>query len=144
LVSASNTGLSRKKYRTLQEICSRVFLQTIGFCEQRSCVPVYVLLYCLFINNRGLQSAKGGSMAGRQTLSRPARPKAEEHHIKAESNLEEYPFFAIKRRNRKLEPRVFERTLEGENEASLRQQWTVMPSVGYGTPGPWLCGLGAC
>jgi hypothetical protein len=75
-------------------------------------------------------------MAGRQASSRPARPKAEEHHIKAESNLEEYPFFAIKRRNRKLEPRVFERTLEGENGASLRQQWTVMPSVGYGTPGP--------
>src|SRR3712207_7842134 len=39
-------------------------------------------------------------------------------------------------RSRKLEPRVFERTLEGENGASLRQQWTVMPSVGYGTPGP--------
>jgi plasmid replication initiation protein len=75
-------------------------------------------------------------MVGRQASSRPARPKAEEHHIKAESNLEEYPFFAIKQRNRKLEPRVFERTLEGENGASLRQQWTVMPSVGYGTPGP--------
>ncbi len=67
---------------------------------------------------------------------RPARPKAEEHHVKAESNLEEYPFFAIKRRNRKLEPRVFERTLEDENGASLRQRWTVMPSAGYGTPGP--------
>src|SRR3712207_8082731 len=94
-----NAGLSRKKCRTLQEICSRVFLQTIGFCERCSCIPVYVLLYCLFINNRGLQSAKGGSMAGRQASSRPARPKAEEHHVKAESNLEEYPFFAIKRRN---------------------------------------------
>ena len=76
-------------------------------------------------------------MAGVQASWRPARPKAEEHFVKAESNLEEYPFFAIKRRNRKLEPRVFERTLEGENEASLRQQWTVMPSAGYGTPGPW-------
>jgi plasmid replication initiation protein len=75
-------------------------------------------------------------MAGRQAPSRPAKPKAEEYLVKAESNLEEYPFFAIKRRNRKLEPRVFERTLESENEASLRQQWTVMPSAGYGTPGP--------
>ncbi|MBA3702548.1 MAG: replication initiator protein A, partial [Rubrobacteraceae bacterium] len=75
-------------------------------------------------------------MAGRQASSRPAKPKAEEHLVKAESNLEEYPFFAIKRRNRKLEPRVFERTLKSENEASLRQQWTVMPSAGYGTPGP--------
>src|SRR3712207_9333899 len=39
-------------------------------------------------------------------------------------------------RSRKLEPRVFERTLEGANGVSLRQQWTVMPSAGYGTPGP--------
>jgi plasmid replication initiation protein len=75
-------------------------------------------------------------MARGQASLRPARPKAEEHFVKAESNLEEYPFFAIKRRNRKLEPRVFERTLEGENGALLRQQWTVMPSAGYGTPGP--------
>jgi hypothetical protein len=75
-------------------------------------------------------------MAGRQASSKPVKPKAEEYLVKAESNLEEYPFFAIKRRNRKLEPRVFERTLESENEASLHQQWTVMPSAGYGTPGP--------
>src|SRR5215212_4196601 len=75
-------------------------------------------------------------MARGQASLRLARPKAEEHFVKAESNLEEYPFFAIKRRNRKLEPRVFERTLEGENGALLRQQWTVMPSAGYGTPGP--------
>jgi plasmid replication initiation protein len=75
-------------------------------------------------------------MAGRQASSRPAERNPEEHLVKAESNLEEYPFFAIKRRNRKLEPRVFERILEGKNGASLRQQWTVMPSVGYGTPGP--------
>jgi hypothetical protein len=75
-------------------------------------------------------------MARGQASLRPARPKAEEHFVKAESNLEEYPFFAIKRRNRKLEPRVFERTLESENGALLRQQWTVMPSAGYGTPGP--------
>jgi plasmid replication initiation protein len=75
-------------------------------------------------------------MARGQASLRPARPKAEEHFVKAESNLEEYPFFAIKRRNRKLEPRVFERILEGENGALLRQQWTVMPSAGYGTPGP--------
>ena len=75
-------------------------------------------------------------MAGRQASSRPAKPKTEEHLVKAESNLEEYPFFAIKRRNRKLEPRVFERTLKSENDASLRQQWTVMPSAGFGTPGP--------
>src|SRR5215212_5415511 len=41
-----NTGLSRKKYRTLQEIRSTVFLQTTGFCERCSCAPVCVLLYC--------------------------------------------------------------------------------------------------
>ncbi|MDQ5811836.1 MAG: replication initiator protein A [Actinomycetota bacterium] len=75
-------------------------------------------------------------MAGRRASSRLARPNAEEHLVKAESNLEEYPFFAIKRRNRKLEARVFERILEGKNGASLRQQWKVMPSVGYGPPGP--------
>jgi hypothetical protein len=54
-----NTGLSRKKYRTLRGIRSRVFLQTIGFCKRGSCVSVYVLLYCLFINNRGLVMAQG-------------------------------------------------------------------------------------
>src|SRR5215203_768697 len=116
-----NTGLSRKKHRTLQEetpdppgrntgpsrkYVLEFFLQTIGFCKRGSCVSVYVLLYCLFINNTGLETARGGSMAGRQASSRPAKPKAEMHLVKAESNLEEYPFFAIKRRNRKLEPRV--------------------------------------
>lgn len=61
---------------------------------------------------------------------------SEENLIKAESNLEEYPFFAIKLRNRKTEPQVFERIVEGENGTSLRQTWTVMPSTGYGMPGP--------
>src|SRR5215204_7251884 len=87
-----NTGLSRKKYRTLQEIRSRVFPANHRFCKRGSCVSVYVLLYCLFINSTGLETARGGSMAGRQASSRPAKPKAEEHLVKAESNLEEYPF----------------------------------------------------
>jgi hypothetical protein len=34
-------------------------------------------------------------------------------------------------------PQVFERVLEGKNGASLRQQWMVMPSMGYGTPDPY-------
>src|SRR5215216_2599521 len=63
-----NTGLSRKKYRTLQGIGCRVFLQTIGFCKRGSCVSVYVLLYCLFINNRGLEMAKGGKHGGETSL----------------------------------------------------------------------------
>src|SRR5215213_3986558 len=63
-----NTGLSRKKYRTLQGIGYRVFLQTIGFCKRGSCVSVYVLLYCLFINNRGLEMAKGGKHGGETSL----------------------------------------------------------------------------
>src|SRR5215207_7843724 len=75
-------------------------------------------------------------MAGRQALPQLVELGTEEHFVKAESNLEEYPFFTIKRRNRKLEPQVFERTLKGQNGTSLRQRWTVMPSAGYGTPGP--------
>src|SRR5215203_6707715 len=138
-----NTGLSRKKYWTLQEEIldspGRMVLISPAkqvILERRTCVPAYVLLYCSCVNNIGLETARGGDVAGRQALPELGAPSSEEHFVKAESNLEEYPFFAIKRRNRKLEPRVFERTIEGENGALLRQQWTVMPSAGYGTPGP--------
>src|SRR5215211_5283973 len=59
-----DTGLSRKKCRTLQEempdspgrnaglsrkYVLEFFLQTIGFCERRSCAPVCVLLYCCLL-----------------------------------------------------------------------------------------------
>jgi plasmid replication initiation protein len=83
-----------------------------------------------------LEAARGGDVAGRQALTETEASSLEEHFVKVESNLEEYPFFAIKRRHRELEPRVFERTLKGDNGASLHQRWTVMPSAGYGTPGP--------
>src|SRR5215204_5667126 len=64
-----NAGLSRKKCRTLQEempdspgrnaglsrkYVLEFFLQTIGFCERRSCAPVVILL---LLTNRGLNIA---------------------------------------------------------------------------------------
>lgn len=56
--------------------------------------------------------------------------------VNAESNLEEYPLFELKTRQRSKAARTFERTIQGEGEASLHQIWKVIPSGEYGMPGP--------
>jgi hypothetical protein len=56
--------------------------------------------------------------------------------VSAERNLEEYPLFELKARQRGSKARIFERTVEGENGVSLRQTWRVIPSGEYGMPGP--------
>jgi hypothetical protein len=56
--------------------------------------------------------------------------------VSAERNLEEYPLFELKARQRGSKARVFERTVEGEGGVSLRQTWRVIPSGEYGMPGP--------
>jgi Replication initiator protein A/DnaA N-terminal domain len=56
--------------------------------------------------------------------------------VSAERNLEEYPLFELKARQRGSKARLFERVIEGEGGVSLRQRWKVIPSGEYGMPGP--------
>jgi hypothetical protein len=56
--------------------------------------------------------------------------------VSAERNLEEYPLFELKARQRGSKARVFERVVEGKGGVSLRQTWRVIPSGEYGMPGP--------
>jgi plasmid replication initiation protein len=56
--------------------------------------------------------------------------------VSAERNLEEYPLFELKARQRGSKARLFERVIEGESGVSLKQTWKVIPSGEYGMPGP--------
>jgi hypothetical protein len=56
--------------------------------------------------------------------------------VSAERNLEEYPLFELKARQRGSKARLFERVIEGEGGVLLRQSWKVIPSGEYGMPGP--------
>lgn len=56
--------------------------------------------------------------------------------VNAESNLEEYPLFELKTRQRSKAARTFERTIQGDGDVSLHQVWKVIPSGEYGMPGP--------
>jgi hypothetical protein len=56
--------------------------------------------------------------------------------VSAERNLEEYPLFELKARQRGSNARLFERVIEGEGGVSLKQTWKVIPSGEYGMPGP--------
>ena len=56
--------------------------------------------------------------------------------VSAERNLEEYPLFELKARQRGSKARLFERVIEGEGGVSLKQTWKVIPSGEYGMPGP--------
>ena len=57
-------------------------------------------------------------------------------HMSAERNLEEYPLFELKARQRGSSARVFERMVASKGGASLKQPWKVIPSGEYGMPGP--------
>ncbi len=56
--------------------------------------------------------------------------------VSAERNLEEYPLFELKARQRGSKARLFERVIKGEGGVSLKQTWKVIPSGEYGMPGP--------
>ena len=56
--------------------------------------------------------------------------------VNAEQNLEEFPLFELKARNRGTKARVFEKAMVSERGVSLNQVWKVMPSGEYGMPGP--------
>ena len=63
--------------------------------------------------------------------------RTDEALVRAESNLEEYPLFAVKTRNRKEDQLVFERRREGERGTELVQRWEVEPPAKLGMPGPF-------
>ena len=67
---------------------------------------------------------------------RATRYRADEAFVRAESNLEEYPLFAVKTRNRKEDQLIFERRRQGEGGAELVQRWEVEPPAKLGMPGP--------
>jgi hypothetical protein len=66
----------------------------------------------------------------------PQRP-TEDTFVRAESNLEEYPLFAVKSRNRHENQLVFERRRQGEGGTELVQRWEVEPPAKLGMPGPF-------
>jgi len=64
-------------------------------------------------------------------------PRIDETLVRAESNLEEYPLFAVKTRNRKEDQLVFERRRKGDSGTELVQRWEVDPPAKLGMPGPF-------
>jgi hypothetical protein len=69
--------------------------------------------------------------------SYPPQPPTEDTLVRAESNLEEYPLFAVKTRNRHENQLVFERRRQGESGTELVQRWEVEPPAKLGMPGPF-------
>src|SRR5918911_3751924 len=63
--------------------------------------------------------------------------QTDEALVRAESNLEEYPLFAVKTRNRHEKQVVFERRCQGEGGTELVQRWEVEPPAKLGMPGPF-------
>src|SRR5919206_3744679 len=68
--------------------------------------------------------------------TRMSNSQIDETLVKVESNLEEYPLFAVKTRNRKEDQLIFERRRQGEGGAELVQRWEVEPPAKLGMPGP--------
>jgi Replication initiator protein A len=69
--------------------------------------------------------------------TRMSRSQIDESLVRVESNLEEYPLFAVKARNRTENHLVFERQRQGENGTELVQRWEVEPPAKLGMPGPF-------
>ncbi|HZB83710.1 MAG TPA: replication initiator protein A [Rubrobacteraceae bacterium] len=69
--------------------------------------------------------------------SHTTRLQTEDTLVRAESNLEEYPLFAVKTRNRHEDQLLFERHRQGESGAKLVQRWEVEPPAKLGMPGPF-------
>src|SRR5436305_1767397 len=69
--------------------------------------------------------------------TRMSNSQIDETLVRVESNLEEYPLFAVKTRNRKENQLVFERRRQGEGGTELVQRWEVEPPAKLGMPGPF-------
>jgi hypothetical protein len=82
-----------------------------------------------------LQGERGGLLLGTDRVELTLFPEYSTL-VSAERNLEEYPLFELKARQRGSKARLFERVVEGVGGVSLRQTWKVIPSGEYGMPGP--------
>ncbi len=69
--------------------------------------------------------------------ARTSNSQIDESLVRVESNLEEYPLFAVKARNRTENQLVFERRRQGEGGTELVQRWEVEPPAKLGMPGPF-------
>jgi hypothetical protein len=69
--------------------------------------------------------------------ARTSNSQIDESLVRVESNLEEYPLFAVKARNRNENQLVFERRRQGEDGTELVQRWEVEPPAKLGMPGPF-------
>lgn len=56
--------------------------------------------------------------------------------VSAECNLEEYPLFGMTARKKDLEPKTYRRETDSGDGVILKREWTVIPSVEYGSLGP--------
>jgi len=65
------------------------------------------------------------------------KPLSKDSLVRAESNLEAYPLFAVKVRNRTEDHLVFERPIQGEDDTTLLRRWEVEPPAKLGMPGPF-------
>lgn len=70
-------------------------------------------------------------------LAKTSSSQMDEGLVRAEANLEEYPLFAVKTRNRKEDQLIFERRCQGESGTELVQRWEVEPPAKLGMPGPF-------
>jgi Replication initiator protein A len=89
---------------------------------------LFILLFILIKQ----QGGKIGEMPARTSHS-----QIDEALVRVESNLEEYPLFAVKARNRNENQLVFERRRQGEDGTELVQRWEVEPPAKLGMPGPF-------
>jgi Replication initiator protein A len=69
--------------------------------------------------------------------TRMSSPQIDEQLVRVESNLEEYPLFAVKARNRTENQLTFERRRQGASGTELVQRWEVEPPAKLGMPGPF-------
>jgi hypothetical protein len=69
--------------------------------------------------------------------TRVSSSQLDEALVRVESNLEEYPLFAVKTRNRTENQLIFERRRRGEDGTELVQRWEVEPPAKLGMPGPF-------
>jgi hypothetical protein len=89
----------------------------------------------LLNNNYRETGERGGTPVGPNRVELTLFPEYSTL-VNAERNLEEYPLFELKARQRGSKARLFERVIEGEGGVSLTQTWKVIPSGEYGMPGP--------
>src|SRR5215217_9608788 len=131
----STTGVPNKKYRGARQVALSKVAAKQGF----SCRVSVALCSCFSCSvnvvKQQLHRRTGRLFVGTDRVELMLFPEYSTL-VSAERNLEEYPLFELKARQRGSKARLFERVIEGESGVSLRQSWKVIPSGEYGMPGP--------